>query len=485
MYLRLRYMHKQLIFSSWRRSIRQAWIVGVFVGVLPLGACRSQAEAQATPEAHAAPLKVRNEEKEKEKEKKDEKEKEEKKEKKEEKEKKKKIQGSLREFGGQRVLHVWGSPYEMGFAHGYLLREAIIDVVDGYALHAIPRTTFAAAATHLATVGVIDPSLRKEAEAVIEGMKAAGGAESRGLGRPLNANDLLLFNTLTDLVAIGCSSVSAWGSATAAEPELRGELALVRNLDWAADPALLRSQVIIAYEPSDPEQQALVSVAFAGYLGCLSCLNETGVGAFFNMGYGDGAATLAEAATGFSPANLLLREALSDRDINGDGRSNADDLLHTIRASRHAGSYIVHLIEPAREAIAGGRPPARIVEVEATGVDVRSADAGSKLGAEILAATNHLRARAAPQVCSRYHRIEESVEARHQMLRLEPLWTIGEAVRIDDAVVHTMIVVPATRQLKVRMRAPDLSMSSSPPRVDHRWQTLFGDRPEIDRQAPP
>ncbi len=393
------------------------------------------------------------------------------------------MQGTLRELGGQRVLHVWGTPYEMGYAHGYLLREAILDVVDGYALDAVPRATFTLAATSLAADGIIDASLREEARAMIEGMKAAGGAESRKLGRNLNADDLLLFNSLTDLVAIGCSSVSAWGSATAAEPELKGELALVRNLDWAADPALLKSQVIVAYEPSDPEKQALVSVGFAGYLGCLSCMNETGVSALFNMGFGDGAATLAQAATGFAPANLLLREALSARDIDGDGRSNADDVLHKIRASRHAGSYIVHLVEPAREAIAGGRPPARIIEVEATGVDVRRADAGSKLGAEILAATNHLRTRPAPFACSRYRRIEESVEARHQILRLEPLWTLGEAVRIDADVVHTMMIVPATRQLSVRMRAPHMSMSSSPPRVDHRWQTFFGDRPQANNKT--
>lgn len=476
-------MHKQLISLSATRSRPVSWILGAFLGLTSLPACRGQAQADphatakgheasskpgrpdlpsAPPNAGALAANTRTEPA--------------------GDHQNSSVHGTLRELAGQRVLHVWGSPHEMGYAHGYLLREAIIDVIDGYALSAIPQSTFAAAATNLATVGVIDPSLREEARAVIEGMKAAGGAESRGLGRTLNADDLLLFNTITDLVAIGCSSVSAWGSATAADPELKGKLALVRNLDWTPDPALLKSQVIIAYEPSNPQQQSLVSVGFAGYLGCLSCMNETGVSALFNMGYGEGAATLEQAAAGFAPANLLLREALSARDIDGDGRSNADDILHKIRANQHAGSYIVHLVEPAREAAASGRPPARIIEVEATGVDVRSASAGSMLGAEILAATNHFRARAAPQACSRYRKIEKSVEASHQMLRLESLWTIGEAVRIDDAVVHTMLLVPATREFSVRMRAPGRSMNNSPPRVDYHWQTLFDDRMDSGEQ---
>lgn len=391
------------------------------------------------------------------------------------------VHGTLRTIDGQKVLHVWGSPYEMGYAHGSLLREAIIKVVDGYALDAIPKATFGVASASLAKTGVINARLRDEARGLIAGMEASGGAHSRGLGRALTVDDLLLVNTMTDLVAIGCSSVSAWGSATVTDPELKGELAVVRNLDWAADPALLESQVIIAYEPSSAEEQPVVSVAFAGYIGCLSCINGAGVTGLFNMGYGDGAASLTEAAAGFAPANLLLRSAMSARDVDGDGRSTADDVIHRIETSEHAGSYIVHLVEPAKVAKAGGRPPARVIEVEAAGVGVRTASEGSRLGPEILAATNHLRERAAPQACSRYRRIEQTVAARELSLRLEPLWALGEAVRIDEAVVHTMLVIPAKRQLSVRLRAPGLSMSRSPAPVIHRWAELFGDGPGAER----
>jgi hypothetical protein len=383
------------------------------------------------------------------------------------------IHGTLRTVDGQRVLHAWGTPREMGYAHGYLLRDAILGVVDGYALDAIPPVTFAAAAPVFAAAADISPELREEAEGVIAGMEAAGGARSAGLERGLTAADLLLLNAMTDLVAIGCSSVSAWGSATAAEPRLDGELAIVRNLDWSPSPALLESQVVIAYEPSDPQRQPLVSVAFAGYIGCLSCVNEAGVAGLFNMGYGDGAASMSQAAEGFAPANLLLRSALSARDVDGDGRSSTEDVIKAVKGRRHAGSYIVHLVEPAKGAAAAGRPPARVLEVEATGVATRRSEPGSRLGGDVLAATNHLRAEQAPQACSRYRRIESVVEARERSLKLEPLWSLGESVRIDRAVVHTLLLIPAERSLKVRLRAPGASMRGSPAAVWHTWDGLF------------
>ncbi|MEZ4449942.1 MAG: C45 family autoproteolytic acyltransferase/hydrolase [Nannocystaceae bacterium] len=386
------------------------------------------------------------------------------------------IHGALRTIDGQRVLHVWGTPREMGRAHGALLRDPILAVIDGYVLAAIPPATFTAAGPLYATQADIAAALREEAEGVIEGMREAGGALVPGLGRELTVADLLLMNAITDLVAVGCSSVSAWGEATAADEALGGELAIVRNLDWSDSAPLLGAQVIIAYEPSDPGSQRLVSVAFAGYLGCLSCVNEAGVAAFFNMGHGEGAASRAEAARGFAPANLLLRTALSARDLDGDGESTGDDVARALAERRHAGSYIVHVVEPRARASAAGRAPARILEVEASGVGERRASAELRLGESVLAATNHLRELAPPRLCSRYRRIERAIDEADHAVTSASLWSLGESVRLEDEVVHTLLVVPSARRIGVRMRAVGQTMDRSPPRVDHEWSTLFAGR---------
>ena len=380
------------------------------------------------------------------------------------------IHGELAVVQGQRVLRVWGTPTQMGHAHGFLLRDSILEIVDGYALDVIPPTALATAASLYTTIADISPRLREETEGIIAGMKQAGGARVPGLDRDLQASDLLVLNAMTDLLAIGCSSVSAWGPSTADAPQLAGAPALVRNLDWSEDPQLLGNQVIIVYRPDDPKRQPVVSVAFAGYVGCLSCMNEAGVSALFNMGYGEGAAGLSTALAGFSPSNLLLRDALEQRDIDGDGRSTADDVEALWRRKTHAGSYILHLIEPRRSDV---DTPARVLEVEADGVVRRDPDAEGALGPQMLAATNHLRRKTEPSSCSRYRRVERTVtKAEHQFDR-DSLWALGSTLRLPQ-VVHAVLVEPEARALQVWLRKPSETDDATSSPVAHTWSSLVG-----------
>jgi hypothetical protein len=380
------------------------------------------------------------------------------------------IHGRLETREGQTILRVWGTPREMGFAHGYLLRDRIRTVVDGYALGVIPASSLTAVADLYAAVAAIPPALREEAEAVVEGMTAAGGSDIDGLGRPLRGEDLLLLNAMTDLLAVGCSSVSAWGPVTEHDSTLAGAPAVVRNLDWSDDADLLANQVVIVYAPSDPAHQPVVSVAFAGYLGCLSCMNEGGVTVLFNMGYGDGASGWS-GAIGFAPANLMLRDALQRRDPDGDGETTADDLEHVVRQSQHVGSYVLHVLEPSATATRHGRAPARVLEIESDGIATRFPDDASRLGPRMLAATNHLRKKAAPRACTRYRRIETQARERDRRFDRTTLWELGRGVRLPE-VVHTLLVEPDTRTLGVWLRRPDESATSRADPVEHRWESL-------------
>ncbi|MGB1276450.1 MAG: C45 family autoproteolytic acyltransferase/hydrolase, partial [Nannocystaceae bacterium] len=362
------------------------------------------------------------------------------------------IHGKVRMVDGQRLVNLWGTPQQRGYAHGYLLRAQVLDVVDGYVLEALDPKLFTNLGGVYDASAQIDAGLRQEAAAMIAGMKAAGGAQVAKLGRELTAVDILLMNAMTDLVAVGCSSVSAWGEATAADPELAGALAVVRNLDWAANPALLRSQVVMVYEPDDAEQQPVVSVAFAGYLGCLSCMNRAGVTSLFNMGYGEGVGSRTRLAMGFAPANLLLRQAMQARDIDGDGKSTAADIVEALEAGKHAGSYLVHVLEPPKQAASRGAPPAHVVEVEAEGVAVRAPEESSKLGGHVLAATNHLRKRQAAKPGRRYREIERTVSKARQAVDQPGLWSLGERVQISADVVHTLMFVPEKGEVRVKLR---------------------------------
>ncbi len=366
------------------------------------------------------------------------------------------VHGSLEEVDGQRVLRVWGTPREMGHAQGVLLRDSIIDVLEGYALDVITPGQLDAASTLYGTIATIPPSIREEADGIVQGMKASGGARIERLGRELTGVDLLVMGAMTDLVAIGCSSLSAWGAST--EASLQGDPVVVRNLDWSDEPALLRNQLVVVYQPEDASRQPVVSVSFAGYLGCLSCMNEAGVTTLFNMGYGDGAATLVQASTGFSPANLLIRDLLERRDVD-----EGVDVETALREATHAGSFILHVLEPS------GDPPARILEVEADGVHVRRPGLGG--ASTVVAATNHLRGKDGPQSCRRYDTIAQTSRARSHRWDADGLWALAREVRLSE-VVHTILVQPRTRRVRVWFRQPNERAHVSSPGVEHHWDSL-------------
>jgi hypothetical protein len=368
------------------------------------------------------------------------------------------VHGRLERIGDVDVLHTWGTPAQMGYAHGYLLRERIVEIVDGYALDAVPVRAFEVGRAAFAAAAKISTRRRDEAQGIVDGMNAAGGARIPRLDRALTAEDLLFVNAITDVLTIGCSSLSAWGPSTSDDPTLHGDLATIRNLDWHTDPDLLRNQLVFAFEPDEGEP--MLSVGFAGYLGCLSCMNAAGVSVLFNMGYGPGAASRAEAMSGFSPANLTLRDVLERGDWDGDGRSTADDVESALRAETHAGSWIVQVLEPAASAELRGDAPARVLEVEHSGVVARTAD-DDALGGSLIAATNHMRAMHEPKPCSRYRRIGRTVARQRASFTRAELWALGDSIALDE-VVHTLLVRPAARAMEVRLRAPTTDLDAPP-----------------------
>jgi|GEM_PF-2572324 len=42
------------------------------------------------------------------------------------------VNGSLAEIEGISVLRIWGTPYEKGYAHGYLLAEDITTMLENF-----------------------------------------------------------------------------------------------------------------------------------------------------------------------------------------------------------------------------------------------------------------------------------------------------------------------------------------------------------------
>jgi hypothetical protein len=197
------------------------------------------------------------------------------------------INGSVRQVGNQQILNLWGTYYEMGYAHGYLMADKIRDLIDTYVIGTLASGNVADYKTLLANDA--NPSVVQwqqqyldEINGMADGMAASGkNLYVPSLGRNIDARDIRAFNLFIEFV-FGCSSFGVWGNATT-----NGETIVARNMDFYYDDQgyMTNYQVIIAYEPTGKAK--FVSFAWPGWIGVSSGMNESGVIVTSNKGSGD------------------------------------------------------------------------------------------------------------------------------------------------------------------------------------------------------
>jgi len=363
------------------------------------------------------------------------------------------VNGTRRDAADHWVIHVWGTHEQMGYAHGYLMAEEIMSLANGYVLpmFGVDGGTYEMIKSAFGDMLDYPDPIREEAEAIVEGMAAAGvSLEMTEVGRDIDAEDLLLANSAADLFGVyyGCSSISAWGTATADDGELAGELAMVRDLDWGyvGDVDLRDFATVIARDPDDG--QPWVSIGFPSYVGCLSCFNNAGIGAFQNQG--NTPTLLGDIDTGETlvPIHMSMRTGIESSDYNGDGVATIDDVFDSVGDVGRIGSYEVHVISPADRS----DPPAAILEADYSGHVVRYPDDEPLAGPDCVAVTNHHRLLTDPEYCDRFETIQGMVADYDGALTLDRLWEIETEVAwnsFGSGTIHTMRVVPSQLTLEV------------------------------------
>jgi hypothetical protein len=145
-----------------------------------------------------------------------------------------------------KVLKIWGTHYERGFAYGALLGTEINDVFGNYvkpqfgAYYPYARS-IVESGLHLK----FDSVFVTEAKAIIAGMQYNSNNVLN-----LDYIDLLVCNSLLDVskllsspAAISCSTLMSWGDATAGT-DLSGKSVISRHLDWITSPRLVNNQII-------------------------------------------------------------------------------------------------------------------------------------------------------------------------------------------------------------------------------------------------
>jgi hypothetical protein len=163
---------------------------------------------------------------------------------------------------GHTVLRVWGTHYEMGFAQGTLLAEAIQREVEEYKLLlGLPQ--------YQELVRLMDQYVwTSPVDEELQGM--ADGVAVRFPEATIDKGDLQLLNTHGDW-RYACRSHTCWGRYV--EPPTR--TLSTRRLDYDTAISSMNHHVLCAWDPGDGSPR-WVNLAFPGYVLAATGVNEHG-----------------------------------------------------------------------------------------------------------------------------------------------------------------------------------------------------------------
>ncbi len=362
------------------------------------------------------------------------------------------VNGVLDTVEGKRVLWVWGTHEERGFAHGFLLAPEVKGMFEDYILAHVcngqPALYQTIRSFYLAHYAV-DPPYALEAQGIVEGMGAAGVSPWCSiLGRTIDATDLLVANAIADLSQsvggiatsmVGCSSLSSWGTSTAEDSMLGGGLVITRLMDWENHPTLAQNHLLIVSLPEEEDEHPWVSLTFPAFIGGLSAIASSGLGAFLNVG------NRPEYVLGepFQPILFSVRTGIERRDVDGDGSHTWADLLAAIEARNRSSASIVHVVTDEGQS----SHPVIIECNNQRGVVTRDVAFEDAIPGEHLLATNHFRLLYPPVYCPRYAAVAESLRASASMT-VGRSWSVMTHACALPNNLHVMEYLPARSLLR-------------------------------------
>ncbi len=332
---------------------------------------------------------------------------------------------SLTLIEGMPVLHVYGTPEEMGEQQGVLLKTQIRELIERYLNRFLQVNGVG--------VDVRGPVL-KTAQQMEKSIPAVYVREMAALARGSGAayEDVLLANTAFDIKrALVCTTFVAVGDRSADGKPIFG-----RNLDFPTLGVAHEYTCVIVYHPK--EGHAVASVTFPGIIGVLSGMNDAGVAA----------ATMEvrrrDTQVTASPYALVFRAALT-------AAGQTDDVLKAVGDSARSSTNNLMVCD------AEGR--AACAELGIRAVAVRRPDNGA------LYSTNHFRSEALgrPVMCWRFGFVEKAL-SNGRKLDEELARKILLDASYEDMTMQSIVFRPAAREF--------LLAAGAPPAARHRFLRL-------------
>lgn len=223
-------------------------------------------------------------------------------------------EGFLEEIDGYLVLHVKGTHYEMGYQHGVLLKQHVLDNMH-YILRVKAReASLDLLGLRLTPKEIIEHIMAFQRRHVPERFRQE--MEGLAAGSGCDAQDVLVGNFIPEL--FHCSGFAVMNGATQ-----DGTLYHGRVLDYAIDWRLQEHAVLVVAEPDGGVP--FVNVTYAGFVGSVTGMNaeHVSIGEMGGRGLGHWDGT---------PMAFLVRRVLEEA-------HTLDDAIAVFRDSRRTCEY--------------------------------------------------------------------------------------------------------------------------------------------------
>lgn len=380
------------------------------------------------------------------------------------------INGSLRQVGNQQILRLWGSHYEMGYAHGYLMADKIRDLIDTYVIGVVANGDVSDYTYHLSLIPLYHtfyPEYLDEINGMVAGMNASSKSlyVSR-LGRNIDDRDIKAFNLFIQY-SFGCSSFGVWGSSTA-----NGETILARNYDFYYDPQgnILNNQILITYEPTGKPK--IVSFAWPGWYGVTTGINEYGITAMVNAGNAGNSSSTDK----FYPSVEVFRKILENTTTN----SYATQPLYIVNSSPEYIPMIIQIGAPYQNS----GDPVYYIEDSSDQNVIRNAEYTDPVYDHIIA-TNHFVEISPPplsgETITRYNTLRNGLinlyGAGDRKVDSQEAWSLlGGVADIVAPTLTSIVVRPDKMEFDVAFAAMVNGVFKSSAHITpqtYTWATLF------------
>lgn len=318
--------------------------------------------------------------------------------------------GRLTVVEGVPIVHLHGTPAEVGEQQGRLLAAPCRELVKSYL---VPFAGDRLQAMRDMAPKFV-PFMPREQLAELRAFAAASGQPEA---------DLLLTNTFLDVSrAARCSAVIATGEATG------GTTLFARNLDFPTLNVVHKATVVTVHHVAERERHSFAAIGWPGQVGVLSGMNDAGLCVATLISFSE------KGGQPGMPYTMMYRLAL-------ERCTTADEVVRLVRETPRASANNL--------AVADAKGGALVIEFTPKAVAVRQPEDG------VVLVTNHFRSLApapATPPCERFEELQRRTRQARGRIDVAALKAMLKAVQMtqpkyDSITLQSMVFEPASRRL--------------------------------------